>query len=141
MKLNKSNWLSNGYVIFATLFFVFGLIFIVNSISSSRVSKLGIVSIAPENLNRALESFRLNLIVESRDFPTEEMMNTKSWGEFQSTVSAYAQRLELIENQNRLRSITESFLYLFSGIGMAIFATINRKKQQKYKNVQPSTEI
>ncbi len=141
MKLNKSNWLSNGYVIFTTLFFVFCLIFIMNTISSIRVSKLGLESIAPANLKRAPESFRLNLTVESQDFPVKEMMNTKSWDELQSKLSAYAYRLELIENQNRLRSITESFLYLFSAIGMATFALINKKKKRKDKDVQPRTEI
>jgi hypothetical protein len=141
MKLNKSYWLSNGCVIFSTLFFVFCFIGIENSISSIRVTKLGIVSIAPENLNRSLESFRLSLIVESRDFPAEEMVKTKSWGKLKSTVSAYAQRLELIENQNRRRSITVSCLYLFSAIGMATFAILNRKKQRKFEDVQPNTGI
>jgi len=139
MKLNKSNWSSYGYVIFSTLFIVFALIFIENSISFSRVLRLCSDSIAPENLKSAPELFRLKLKVESKNFPVEEMMKTKSWGELQSTVSAYAQRLKLIENRNSLRSTIESSLYLFSAIGMAIFALINRKKQQKLKDVQPGT--
>lgn len=133
MKLNKINWLWNGYVIFSTLFFVFGLIFFVDMNSSIRVMKLGIDSIAPENLKGAPESFRLSLRVESRDFPVEEMMKTKSWDKLQSTVSGYAKRLELIENQNRQRSIIVSWTYLVAGIGMAAFTTINRwqSKQEK----------
>ena len=133
MKLNKSNWSSNGYVIFTTLFFVFGFIFMENSKSSLRLSKLDIVSIAPDNLKSAPELFRLKLKVESQNFPVEEMMKTKSWGELQSTVSAYAQRLKLIENRNRERSTIELHLYLFSAIGMAIFAIINRKNSKNLK--------
>jgi len=92
---------------------------------------LGIARIAPENLKRAPESFRISLRAESRDFPVEEMTKTKSWGKLQSTVSGYAQRLELIENQNRQRSIIISGIYLVSAIGMAVFARINRKKKQE----------
>jgi hypothetical protein len=112
-----------------------------NSKSSLRLSKLDIVSIAPDNLKSAPELFRLKLKVESQNFPVEEMMKTKSWGELQSTVSAYTQRLKLIENHNRLRSTIELHLYLFSAIGMFVFAIINRKKQQKLKDVKPGTEI
>ncbi|OQY07743.1 MAG: hypothetical protein B6I25_00900 [Planctomycetales bacterium 4572_13] len=128
----------------AHFFFMFCLIFLEITISSIRVSKLDTVSIAPENLNLALETFRFGLMVESHGFPAEAMVKTKSWGQLQSTVSGYAQRLELIENQNRRRSITVSCLYLFSAIGMVTFGRIelkNRIRQQKFKDVQPSTEI
>lgn len=139
MKLSKSQWLSNGYSIFSTLFIVFALMSIANSYSYIRLSRLGLVSIAPENLKSAPESFSLRLKVESFDFPVEEMVKSKSWGELQSDVSAYAQRLELIENENRLRSIIVMCLYLLSTIGMALFAY--QRKQQKYKDAQPSTQI
>jgi hypothetical protein len=95
--------------------------FIENSTAYIRASKLDIACLPPENLNRALELFRLNLKVESQNFPAEEMIKTKSWGELQSTVSTYAQRLKFIDNRDRLRSITVPCLYLLSGIGMCYY--------------------
>lgn len=64
MNANRVNWVSKGATIFATLFFVFCVLSIVESKSSIHISKLGIESIAPENLKRVPESFEGTEVTE-----------------------------------------------------------------------------
>jgi hypothetical protein len=116
--------------VFSTLFFVFCILSIVESISSMRISELGIETIAPKNLERAPELFRLSLQAESRDFPAEEMTRTESWSQLQSAVSGYAERLDMIERMNRRRALWTSFVLLFSAIGMVAFPVLSRKRKK-----------
>jgi len=120
-------WISRGSYIFATLFFVFCFAFILETQFSMRISKHGLPSIAPENLKRAPESFRLKLIVESPDFPAEEMAETEAWKGLQASVDAYADRLETTRDINRRRMMGTSILYACSAVGMAAFSLLNRK--------------
>lgn len=125
---NRVHWVSIGSYIFTTLFFVFCIAFILEIQSSMRISKHGLPSIAPENLKRAPESFRLKLIVESRDFPAEEMAETEAWKGLQASVDAYADRLETTRDINRRRMMGTSILYACSAVGMATFSLLNRKR-------------
>ena len=128
MNSGKSNWRSRGFIIFSTLFYVFALFFIVDCVSSIRDSDLR--AIAPENLKNAPEYFSHRLRAESLEFPVENMTKAESWNEFQNTISAYAQRLELLVKWNRQRSLWILGLYLASGIGMLIFTILlNREKR------------
>lgn len=117
----KSDHMSKGYTIFTTLFFAFCILFIIETIFSTKVINLGIDTISPENLKEAPESFRLSLQVESRDFPVEEMKNTQSWVMFQKTVTGYAKRLELLERQNRYRRLGIAF-----AIGVLAFQVLSK---------------
>jgi hypothetical protein len=128
--MNRDNSVSIGASIFSTLFFVFSILSIVESISSMRISELGIETIAPKNLERAPELFRLSLQAESRDFPAEEMTRTESWSQLQSAVSGYAERLDMIERMNRRRALWTSFALLFSAIGMVAFPVLSRKRKK-----------
>jgi hypothetical protein len=131
----KSNWISHGSTVFSTLFFVFCACSIVDTRFGLQVSKLdrqgrerGMpTTVAPKNLGRAPEMFRLSLRVESRDFPTEEMTKTKAWSELQNTVTAYAQRLELMDSQESKRSLVTVGLYLLSAIGIFVFSILDRR--------------
>lgn len=91
------------------------------------LSELGLISIAPQNLARAPESFRLSLRVEAPDVPVEKMTKTKAWSDLQEKLSGYAQRLELleaqrrhIEQQHRWLSGWVSNLTLATSLGMLI---------------------
>jgi hypothetical protein len=128
MNMKKSDYISKGSIIFATLFVVFAILCIMESKYAINITNQGIDTIAPANLKSAPELFRLNLRVESGDFPVEEMTKTKSWGELQKTVSGYAERLELLEKQNRRRSLWASLLYFISAMGMAAFSVLVRKR-------------
>jgi hypothetical protein len=131
----KANWISHGSTAFSTLFYVFCVFCIVDVILSLQVSKLdrqgrehGMpTTIAPKNLEGAPEMFRLSLRVESRDFPTEEMTKMKAWSELQNTVTAYAQRLELMDSQESKRSLVTVGLYLLSAIGVFVFSILDRR--------------
>ena len=131
MKVNKVDWISNLIIIFNTILIVFCGLSIVESMSSIRVSKLGIESIAPEVLKQAPKSFRLNLKVECPDFPVEEMMKTESWIELQNSVSAYAERLEILKHQNRQRSLWISLVSVVSIIGVGIFFFFKMKRNKR----------
>jgi hypothetical protein len=131
MKKNKVHWLSKGSTIFTTLFFVFCIAFIWETRSSMRISKHGLQSIAPGNLRSAPESFRLKLIVESPDFPAEEMAETEAWKGLQASVDAYADRLETTRDENRRRMMGTSILYLCSALGMAVFSVLIRKREKR----------
>ena len=96
-----------------------------------RISKHGLPSIAPENLKRAPESFRLKLIVELPDFPAEKMPETKAWKSLQASVDAYAERLETTREENRRRMMGTSILYACSAIGMATFSVLCNKRAKR----------
>lgn len=127
MKTNKLGYISKGSIIFTALFFAFCILFIMECLDATRVVDLGIDTIAPENLKNAPESFRLRLQVESRDFPVEKMMKTESWGQLEKEVLGYAERLELLEKQNRRRRLLGALVYLISALGMAAFSGLVRK--------------
>ena len=93
-----------------------------------RISDHGLQSIAPENLKRAPESFRIKLKVESPDFPSEEMTETEAWKDLQARVDAYADRLETTREENWRRRWRTSILCLCSAIGMAAFSVLNSKR-------------
>ena len=128
MKKNNVHWASKGSIIFTVLFFVFCIASILETRSSMRISEHGLKSIAPENLKRAPESFRLNLKVESPDFPADEMAKTEAWKDLQTRVDAYADRLETTRDENWRRRWRTSILCLCSAIGMAVFSILNSKR-------------
>ena len=108
--MNQGHWISKGSYIFSTLFFVFCIAFILETGSSMRISKHGLQSIAPENLKGAPELFRLKLIVESPDFPAEELVETEAWKGLQASIDAYADRLETTRDENHRRMMGTSIL-------------------------------
>jgi len=125
MKLSRNAWVSAGATMFSSVFLVLCIVSIFESRSSQQITALGIETIAPENLNRALELFTLRLQGESRDFPVEDMTMTDAWGELQSTVAAYTKRLELLEEMHQRMAFWISLAGLFSAIGMAVFTVLS----------------
>ena len=108
MNARQRNWASYGFNVFSTCVIVGNLLIIVNSRFRTQLMKfdielteLGLISIAPQNLARAPESFWLALRVEAPDVSAREMTKTKTWQDLQEKVSGYAQRLELMERQRR----------------------------------------
>jgi hypothetical protein len=87
---------------------VFSLFTIDNSRVASLRSKQSIQlsqlghnsSIAPDNLPLAAEIFRLRLQSQDADFAVERMTSLPAWSTFQSTLSAYAERLKLLNTQS-----------------------------------------
>jgi hypothetical protein len=66
---------------------------------SIQLSELGLTSIAPDNLPRAAEIFRTTLRAQDHEFPVENMTRLPAWSTLQSTLSAYAERLKLLDAQ------------------------------------------
>ena len=105
----RGNWSSYGYTVFWSLFMAGCLLSIVLSTFGTKRSKFELElmgpglsnTVAPQNLASAPESFRLSLRVEAPDVAVEEITQTKAWADLQESVSAYAQRLELMERQKR----------------------------------------
>ncbi len=137
--MKKTNWVSYGATVLYTLFFVFCFFFIINSKFSARLAELNLqaaehgmpMSTTPKNLERAPESFRLNLTVESRDFPIEEMTKTKAWSKPQNIVAGYARRLELMEGQHRKQSFWAFRLSVVSMIGAVLCRLLGRRNNRK----------
>ena len=126
-----------GYVVSLTLFFVFCGLSISGSRNSSELSKLGIESISPENLRGSANSFKLSLAVEKHSKTIEDISESESWLELESKLSAYANRLELLRDQQRSQQRVIRWLYLASAISMLIF-TIMRGRAKRNKAEQDS---
>lgn len=112
---------------FYGLFMVLACFFMYDCSTSTRLSELGLASIAPDNLRTAPESFQLHLQVEQRDFPVEAMMQSDSWKRLNASLNAYADRLEMMTQQNLTRKWAVMGLYLASAIGMATCGFLSRR--------------
>ena len=130
---DKRHSLAVGSAAFSAAFFIFAVAMISESVLSIRESKLSLDSIAPDNLRRVPESLAIHLDGELDEFPTSTMTNSKAWAEFEERVSGYAEGLELLKNEKRVRSFVISGLYLISAIGMAYFS-IRLKKYSANKD-------
>ena len=125
MNTNET-YVSNGTVTCTALVIVFCSLLIMNFLFLGDVDKLSIDTISPKNLSTAPESFELALRAESPRFSVEEMTRTRSWRELQNTVSGYAQRLELLERQDRQRLFWLTGMAVLSAIGLAAFSRRGR---------------
>lgn len=132
MKDNRHS-LAVGTAAFSAAFFIFAAATISESVLSMRESKKSGFSIVPDNLRLVPESLAIHLEDELDEFPTSTMTNSKAWAEFEEQVSVYAEGLELLKNEKRVRSFVISGLYLISAIGMAYFS-IRLKKYSANKD-------
>lgn len=98
--------------------------------NSSELSKLGIENSAPENLRGSANSFKLSLAVEKHSKTIEDISESESWVDLERKLSAYADRLELLRDQQRLQQRVISWLYLASAISMLTF-TIMRGRTKR----------
>ena len=131
MHTPKSSVIAAGTTASTILFLVFCGWTIYDSQSARKVSELGIETIAPENLKRATEVFQLKLKVEAKGFPVDAMMQTKAWEGLVRSAEGYAERLELLERQNRQRSVAVSVISALAALSMALFAWLERKGRKK----------
>ena len=111
-----------GLTVSLTLFVAFCGMSMLNSYNDRKLSELGIESIAPENLRRAAESFRLNLAVERHSKTIDDISDSDSWVELESRLSSYADRLELLREQRRSRNRVVMWMYAAAAISMAVFS-------------------
>lgn len=118
------NWAFTAYFIFAALLITFCVLSISESKASLRITELGTESIAPQNLRTLPRTFELNLQSEAPSFPIEEMTTSQSWINLQDKVAAYAERLEVMGAQNRIRQERISYCTLVSSFGMIAFAML-----------------
>jgi hypothetical protein len=86
-----------------TAFMVITTAVILNDPQSARVSELGLVGIAPENLRRSIDLLRFGVAVEKPAFPVEHLVSSRSYREHEARLAVYASRLELLERQSRDR--------------------------------------
>jgi hypothetical protein len=68
---------------------------------SLQLSKLGTTSIAPDNLPRAADLLRTSIPVQDHAFPIDTLTRLPAWTTLQNTLSAYAERLKVLDAQNR----------------------------------------
>ena len=120
------------YIVSITLFFVFWGLFMLNM----NISERGTYTLASENLRTSAESFRLNLAVEKRSTTIEDISESESWTKFESQLSAYADRLELLREQKRSQGRILRWLYLASGILMLIFTIARVSSSRKTKQIK-----
>ena len=76
---------------------------LVNTLQILKVQELGIDAIAPANLKLSVDRLRSSIAVEIPNFPSEKLASSKSFKDHEAKVAAYAARLELLEEQNRVR--------------------------------------
>jgi hypothetical protein len=107
---------------------------ILSSKQRIQLSQLGLASIAPDNLPRAAEIFRTSLPVQDHQFPVNEMTRLPAWSTLQGTLSAYAQRLKLLDAQQQeldrhlqQRSLLTTDGMLASIIAAAILSVLSRR--------------
>jgi len=123
-----------GYWISTALFYVFGGLFILNSCESIALTKLGIKSIAPDNLRTAPESLRLGLAVEKYPQDDTDISTTKSFKELQDKLAAYAERLELMDKQRTVHQIILIILYPASAFALFAFGAMKRRARTELAN-------
>ena len=91
------------------------------------LSKLGSESIAPENLRSVGHRFKLSLAVEENSKSIDDFSESDSWLELESRLNAYADRLELYQQQGRFRQYLVVFLYVAATFGMVAFAAARKR--------------
>ena len=127
-----------GYIVSVTLFLVLCGLSIRNSKNSTKLSELGLTSIAPQNLLSSAESLRLGLAVETDNKSTEIISGSKSWAQHEKRLTAYTERLELLEEQRRKQSGLISKLSVASSLSMLLF-TIALMKGKVWKRDSTSS--
>lgn len=145
MAQKKRGWIETANMCVLTAFCVFSFwsvsdsrLSILRSRQSIELTKLGLTSIAPENLPRAAEIFQSSVAVEAPGFPTEQMTRLEAWKELQGTLSAYAERLKVLNAQGEElnRQLQQgrdwrSYLTLALAIGMMVLTVMNRRRMSK----------
>jgi hypothetical protein len=142
MSLKKPLWLSAA----ATATWAIFIVLCAVSIDDSRIgtlrskqglqlSKLGSTSIAPDNLPRAADLLRTSIPVQNRDFPIAALTQLPAWSTLQNTLSAYAERLKLLDAQNReldqhlqKRSLWTAFAALVAILINVLLLTLNKRR-------------
>ena len=103
---------------------------ILNTKLDSRISELGIDTIAPANLansNRLLES---GLRVYDADFPIDRLTVAPSYKRHLANLEAYAHRLEVYSETERTRSLSLSFGSLIAALAMLCASILNKRKRE-----------
>jgi len=143
MNTINGSWVTGAATAAWAAFMVLCLVSIDNSRLSIRLSRqhiqlsqLGTASIAPDNLPLATEIFRTSLLVQDHQFPVNEMTHLSAWCTLQGTLSAYAERLKLLDVQRQeinhhlqQRSLLTSGAALASIIATLILSVLSRRKK------------
>jgi hypothetical protein len=102
---------------------------------STQLSQLGLTSIAPDNLPRAADTLRTSIPAQDRDFPIDELTRLPAWTTLQSTLSAYTERLKLLNAQNReldhrlqQRSLWTAWVALGVIISNVLLYSLNKRR-------------
>ncbi len=108
ISLKKSSAISSAAMTMSVVFIVLcffsidnSRLSILRSKQSLQLSQLGSTSIAPDNLPLAADIFRTSIPVQDHDFPIDSLTRLPAWTTLQSTLSAYKDRLKLLDTQNR----------------------------------------
>jgi hypothetical protein len=142
---NSPNWVSAASTACSAIFIVLCLISIsdsklgiLRSKQGMQLSQLGSVSIAPENLPAAGKTLRLRLAAENHDAEVGNASRELAWMTFQNTLSAYAERLKLLDRQseeldNRLqrRSLWISLAALAAILANSLLLAFQKAAQKK----------
>jgi hypothetical protein len=130
--MKNRNWITHAVTGTSAVFIVLCLFSVENSRlgtlrsqQSLQLSQLGSASIAPENLPRAADLFLTSLRVQDHEFPVENMTRLPAWSTLQSTLSAYAERLKLVNaNSNEIdRHLQQRSLW--TALGALAFIVAN----------------
>jgi len=155
MSPTKSQWLWTAYMTMAAVAIVLSFFSIADSRLSSlrskqnsQLSQLGIISVAPDGLPLAAMGLVVNVRVQDRDFPIDELTQLPAWSTLQTTLSAYAERLKLLDAQGRelderLRQRSQwtswaSFAAIFAYLVFVALAVIAQRRTAKLEQCHAS---
>lgn len=142
MSLKKPLWLSGAATATWAIFIVLCAVSIddsrigsLRSKQSLQLSKLGPTSLAPDNLPLAVDLLRTSIPVQNHDFPIAALTQLPAWSTLQNTLSAYAERLKLLDAQNReldqhlqKRSLWTAFAALVAILINVLLLTLNKRR-------------
>ena len=118
-----------GYIISNTAFFVLGSFLLWGYFQEKQIGDLGRDGSVPANLVNAVERFRLGYKSELFDNKSLEIQDSEAWRKLNGDLAAYANHLELHQEQRR----TMRFILLggqLLSIGAILYFTVRGRKDK-----------
>lgn len=119
----KTNWRETFFLCAFSTLMTLLILSMVNLWISNRVTALGVETIAANNLRDSYEILESRLAVEDGNFPIARLQSSTAYKGHLATLDAYAERLKILKENDRIRSrglsgltLIVSFIYFISAM-------------------------